>query len=59
MASDNSITVFGAYGHTARFVITELRKRGWRVILSARDGVKLDAVGAAFPGSELRVATVG
>jgi hypothetical protein len=58
MASDNSITVFGANGHTARFVLAELRKRGWRVILSGRNGVKLEAVGAAFPGSELRVAGV-
>jgi Saccharopine dehydrogenase NADP binding domain len=58
MASDNSITVFGAYGHTARFVIAELRKRDWRVILSGRDRVKLEAVGAAHPGSELRVAAV-
>jgi hypothetical protein len=58
MASDNSITVFGAYGHTACFVIAELRKRGSRVILSGRDGVKLEAVVAAFPGSELRVAAV-
>jgi Saccharopine dehydrogenase NADP binding domain len=58
MASDNSITVFGAYGHTARFVIAELRKHGWRVTLSGRDRVKLEAVGAAHPGSELRVAAV-
>jgi Saccharopine dehydrogenase NADP binding domain len=58
MTSDNSITVFGAYGLTARFVIAELRKRGCRPILSGRDGVKLDALGAANPGSELRVATV-
>jgi Saccharopine dehydrogenase NADP binding domain len=58
VASDNSITVFGAYGLTARFVIAELRKRGWRAILSGRDGVKLEAVGAAHPGSELRVAAV-
>jgi saccharopine dehydrogenase-like NADP-dependent oxidoreductase len=58
MASDNSITVFGAYGHTASFVIAELRKRGWRAILSGRDSAKLDAVRAAHPGSELRVAAV-
>jgi hypothetical protein len=58
MPSDNSITVFGAYGHTGRFVIAELRKRGRRVILSGRDSVKLKAVGAAHPESELRIAAV-
>jgi hypothetical protein len=58
MASDNSITVFGAYGHTGRFVVGELRKRGWRVILSGRETVKLEVVGAAHPDSELRIAAV-
>ena len=58
MASNNSIAVFGAYGHTARFVIAELRKRGWRVILSGRDRVRLEEAGAAYPETELRVATV-
>jgi Saccharopine dehydrogenase NADP binding domain len=58
MASDNSITVFGAYGHTARFVIAELRKRGWRAILSGRDSAKLDAIRAAHSGSDVRVAAV-
>jgi len=58
MASDNSITVFGAYGHTACFVIAELHKRGWQMILSGRDSVKLAAISAAHPESELRVAAV-
>jgi short subunit dehydrogenase-like uncharacterized protein len=31
------IAVFGAHGHTARFVIAELRQRGWEPRLSGRD----------------------
>ncbi len=37
MTSNQTVTVFGAYGHTGRFVVSELRKRGWTPILSGRD----------------------
>ncbi|HVI06956.1 MAG TPA: saccharopine dehydrogenase NADP-binding domain-containing protein [Candidatus Binatia bacterium] len=57
MLSDRRVTVFGAYGHTGRFVISELLKRGWHPILSGRDALKLNAMGEAHPGSEVRVAT--
>jgi short subunit dehydrogenase-like uncharacterized protein len=42
MGSD-AVTVFGAYGHTGRFVVSELRKREWTPILSGRDPAKLAA----------------
>lgn len=58
MASDRTVTVFGAYGHTGRFVVSELRKRGWTPILSGRDAAKLSSAGDAYPGSEARVASV-
>lgn len=58
MPSDRSITVFGAYGHTGGFIVSELLKRRWKPILSGRDGAKLKAMTEAHPGSELRVATV-
>jgi saccharopine dehydrogenase-like protein len=52
------VTVFGAYGHTANFVIAELRRRGFTPILAGRDAVKLHAASEAHPRSEVRVASV-
>lgn len=50
------VAVFGAYGHTARFVTAELLARGFTPVLSGRDEAKLTAV--APSGVETRVATV-
>jgi hypothetical protein len=58
MIQNRIVTVFGAYGHTGRFVVLELRKRGFTPILSGRDAAKLKEAGNIHPGSEVRVATV-
>lgn len=58
MPSDRSITVFGAYGHTGGFVVSELRRRGWKPILSGRDAAKLKEMSEAHLGLEFRMATV-
>jgi hypothetical protein len=58
MIQNRIVTVFGAYGHTGRFVVSELRKRGFTPILSGRDAAKLKEVGNAHAGSEIRVASV-
>src|SRR5437763_16151370 len=58
MIQNRTVTVFGAYGHTGRFVVSELRKRGFTPILSGRDAAKLKAAGKAHPGPEVRVGTV-
>jgi saccharopine dehydrogenase-like protein len=55
---DRTVTVFGAAGHTGRFVVSELRRRGLTPLLSGRDAAKLNAVAQAHPGSEARVASV-
>ena len=55
---NRTVAVFGAAGHTGRFVVSELRRRGLTPILSGRDAAKLKAVGDAHPGSEARVASV-
>jgi pimeloyl-ACP methyl ester carboxylesterase len=55
MISNRTVTVFGAYGHTGRFVVSELYKRGWTPILSGRDVAKLDTVADAHPESEVRL----
>src|SRR5258708_9936190 len=59
MIQNRIITVFGAYGHTGRFVVSELRKRGFTPILSGRDASKLKEAGNAHPGSVGRGASVG
>jgi saccharopine dehydrogenase-like NADP-dependent oxidoreductase len=50
------VAVFGAYGHTGRFVVAELLERGFVPVLSGRDAEKLRA--SAAPGLEVRPATV-
>jgi hypothetical protein len=49
------VLVYGAYGHTGRFVVTELLNRGLTPIVSGRDGSKL---AGQFPGLEVRPASV-
>jgi short subunit dehydrogenase-like uncharacterized protein len=53
------VAVFGAYGHTGRFVVAELYRRGYRPVLAGRDRERLESFGARYPGSELRVASAG
>ncbi|MEU5876742.1 saccharopine dehydrogenase NADP-binding domain-containing protein [Spirillospora sp. NPDC047279] len=50
-----TVAVFGAYGHTGRFVVAELIERGHVPLLVGRDPDKLQAV--ARPGLETRQAS--
>ncbi|MEV0842619.1 saccharopine dehydrogenase NADP-binding domain-containing protein [Actinocatenispora sera] len=56
--NNHQITVYGAYGHTGRFVVAELRDRGFTPVLSGRDEDRLRALAAAHPGTEVRPATI-
>jgi NAD(P)-dependent dehydrogenase (short-subunit alcohol dehydrogenase family) len=58
MTSNPSVAVFGAYGHTGRFVVSELRHRGWTPILSGRDPDKLNALRDLHPELDVRPACV-
>lgn len=58
MGSGRTVAVFGAYGHTGRFVAAELLDRGFVPILSGRDADKLRALTASHPGLETRPAAV-
>ena len=51
------MAVFGAYGHTGRFVVAELRERGFVPLLLGRDADKLQAL-ARRSGLEARLASV-
>lgn len=56
--SNQTVTVFGAYGHTGRFVVAELLKRGWTPILAGRSKDKLEAIRANYPHLEIRPASI-
>ncbi|TDC39400.1 saccharopine dehydrogenase [Micromonospora sp. 15K316] len=58
MISGQTVAVFGAYGHTGRFVLAELRDRGFVPLPLGRDAGKLQALAASHPGLDHRVASV-
>ncbi|SEG48073.1 Saccharopine dehydrogenase NADP binding domain-containing protein [Thermomonospora echinospora] len=57
MGSGQMVAVFGAYGHTGRFVVAELLRRGFVPVLSGRDADKLQALAASHPGLRTQVAS--
>ena len=59
MGSGHTVAVFGAYGHTGRFVVAQLRDRGFLTVLSGRDTDKLQALATSNPGLDARPASVG
>jgi hypothetical protein len=58
VASGQTVAVFGAYGHTGRFVVAELRDRGFVPLLAGRDAGRLRALAASHPGPGARPASV-
>ena len=54
----HAIAVYGAYGHTGRFVVAELLRRGWTPILCGRDPQQLALLGASHPGLQVRIAAI-
>ncbi|KQX57414.1 MULTISPECIES: saccharopine dehydrogenase NADP-binding domain-containing protein [unclassified Streptomyces] len=58
MESGRTVTVFGAYGHTGRFVVAELLDRGFVPVLSGRDADSLRSLAESRPGLDVRPASV-
>lgn len=52
------VLVYGAYGHTGRFVVAELLRQGLIPILSGRDRARLAEMAIPFPGLQVRPAAV-
>jgi NAD(P)-dependent dehydrogenase (short-subunit alcohol dehydrogenase family) len=52
------VAVYGASGHTGRFVVAELVRRGLLPVLSGRDRGKLEVLAAACGGLDVRAASV-
>src|SRR5579859_3434992 len=58
MDMTQKVAVYGAYGHTGRFVVAELLARGFTPIAIGRSSEKLKSLAERHPGLEIRVATV-
>ena len=58
MNRQQRVAVYGAYGHTGRFVTAELLRRGLIPTLSGRDAGKLAALGAEYPSLDRQPAAV-
>src|SRR5262245_33436127 len=58
MSEREVVVVFGAYGHTGRFVVGELCARGYSPRLSGRDERKLDRLRAAHGGVDARLSAI-
>ncbi|MEK8225739.1 NAD(P)H-binding protein [Oerskovia sp. M15] len=58
MRPGRNVAVFGANGHTGRFVVAELCERGYAPLLLGRDKDKLMALTQERSGLEARQATV-
>ncbi|MGW3248076.1 saccharopine dehydrogenase family protein [Streptomyces sp. NPDC001070] len=58
MSSGLKVSVFGAYGHTGRFVVAQLLDRGFVPILSGRDADKLKVLAASESGLDAVPASV-
>ncbi|MFD9573371.1 saccharopine dehydrogenase family protein [Streptomyces sp. NPDC059982] len=52
------VVVYGATGHTGRFVLAELRRRGLAAVASGRDAARLEALAAEWPEVAVRPAAV-
>lgn len=53
-----TVLVYGAYGHTARFVLDELVNRGCQPVLAGRSSERLLSLSADYPGLSIRTADV-
>jgi saccharopine dehydrogenase-like NADP-dependent oxidoreductase len=58
MEPGHKVAVFGAYGHTGRFVVKQLRERGFVPVVSGRDAAELAALAASESGLDARPASV-
>jgi NAD(P)-dependent dehydrogenase (short-subunit alcohol dehydrogenase family) len=53
----NTVVVYGATGHTGRFIVAELVERGFVPILSGRDAARLEVLAKEYDGLSVSPAT--
>ncbi|MFD1604445.1 saccharopine dehydrogenase family protein [Flavobacterium artemisiae] len=55
----NRIAIYGAYGHTGKFIVAELYRQGYKnLLLSGRDLEKLLVLNNVFPDLEVKAADI-
>ena len=54
----NSIAIYGAYGHTGKFIVAELSRQGYSLILSGRDEEKLQLLKLQYPDSIVKATDI-
>ncbi|KUJ59846.1 hypothetical protein AR687_21080 [Flavobacteriaceae bacterium CRH] len=54
----NSIAIYGAYGHTGKFIVAELFRQGYNLILSGRDEKKLQLLKPEYPKAIIKAADI-
>lgn len=57
-APRQTVAIFGAYGHTARFLIDAFHERGFALALGGRDPERMSALAKVHPHARTHVATV-
>lgn len=55
---ENSIAIYGAYGHTGKFIVAELQRQGYHLILSGRDEQKLSDLHQEYPEAIIKAADI-
>ncbi|MEZ0093619.1 trans-acting enoyl reductase family protein [Streptacidiphilus sp. EB129] len=58
MSTAGAVVVYGATGHTGRFVVAELLRRGIATVISGRDAARLEVLAAEWGEVAARPATV-
>ncbi|MEV8533792.1 saccharopine dehydrogenase NADP-binding domain-containing protein [Streptomyces sp. NPDC051211] len=58
MSTAAAVVVYGATGHTGRFIVAELRRRGIATVISGRDAARLELLAAEWGDVVVRPATV-
>ncbi|WP_431046951.1 saccharopine dehydrogenase family protein [Streptomyces sp. P1-3] len=58
MSTAAAVVVYGATGHTGRFIVAELRRRGFATVISGRDEARLESLAAEWGDVAVRPATV-
>ena len=54
----NNIAVYGAYGHTGKFIVSQLLRKGLNPTLCGRDKEKLLSYSQQYPNLEMKVADI-
>lgn len=58
MDEDRHVVVYGANGHTGRYVVAELCRRGWVPVLAGRNRRALQSIAERHGGLEVRPASI-